>query len=409
MYYKPRVLDLFCGAGGLSLGFQRAGCKILGGIDLEKWPVETHHRNFPDCQVKLDPVDISIVEPASLGLPQDGVDILIGGPPCQGFSQVGRAKIRSLGQHVEKRRKNRLYRQFIRFLDHFQPLYFVIENVNGMSGVGNRRVFNDALRELSGGLDGTGYRNGIRYEVSHRVLRASAYGVPQHRYRLFIIGRRSDCPDLKVTFPDPLDSEPVTLHDAISDLRCLRAPVLVPKIKGSLSNGGVIQENKIKTYWHEPRNPYQELIRDGQTAVFNHQCRGHNKKDLEIFALLKQGQKYKDLPQELMRYRADIFDDKYRRLKFNDPSPTVTAHMQKDTLAFIHPTQTRSISAREAARIQSFPDSFVFEGPLTKVFRMIGNAVPPLLAQCVAEQLVIQVRSRQIGLKNSTEKQSEVV
>jgi DNA (cytosine-5)-methyltransferase 1 len=133
-------------------------------------------------------------------------------------------------------------------------------------------------------------------------------------------------------------------------------------------------------------------------TVMNHMCRGHNSKDLEIFALLNQGQKYADLPAKHRRYRDDIFDDKYRRLKANQPCWTLTAHMQKDCLAYIHPRQTRTLSAREAARIQSFPDSFIFEGPLTKIFRQVGNAVPPLLAERVALELVPQLSQRRSEL-----------
>src|SRR4030095_9990294 len=113
MSYKPKVLDLFCGAGGLSLGFARAGCEVLGGIDVEHWPVQTHHENFPNAVIKLPPTDIRDVDPSLLGIPKRGIDILIGGPPCQGFSHVGRAKITSLGQERERVRKNRLYRELI--------------------------------------------------------------------------------------------------------------------------------------------------------------------------------------------------------------------------------------------------------------------------------------------------------
>lgn len=392
--FKPKVLDLFCGAGGLSLGFERAGCQILGGIDLEQYPVLTHHRNFPGSVITLPPTDISTIEPVSLGIPAGEVDILVGGPPCQGFSQVGSAKIRSLGQEREKRRKNRLYREFIRFIDFFSPKYFVIENVNGMKGIRNERVFKDAMRELSEGPRGTGYQFAPGYDVEYQVLCARNYGVPQNRYRIFIIGRREDLAELPIYFPEPLGTPPVSLKEAISDLPRLVAPRLITRCSKSLTNGGIHQKDLPKTYRTEPLNDYQRLMREGRgDEVMNHLCRGHNEKDLEIFALLKQGQTYKDLPKKYRRYRDDIFDDKYRRLKYNEPSPTVTAHMQKDTLAFIHPTQTRSISAREAARIQSFPDSFIFEGPLTKVMRQIGNAVPPLLAERVASVLVHELRS----------------
>ncbi|HEY9787573.1 MAG TPA: DNA cytosine methyltransferase [Candidatus Obscuribacterales bacterium] len=389
MSYRPRVLDLFCGAGGLSLGFEKAGCQIIGGVDFESWPVKTHHRNFPNCEVQLGPTDISQLDPAGLGLQPGSIDILIGGPPCQGFSQVGRAKIRSLGQEWHRDRKNRLYRQFIRFLHYFKPVYFVIENVQALRTFKESRFLSELLDELSHGYGDYILPPKMRYDVSYRVLCAADYGVPQVRYRLFVIGRRKDHPELAINFPEPTVTRATNLRDAISDLPRLCAPVLSTKTSSYLINGGVKQDDRPKRYRSSPRNAYQRLMRaESGEFVLNHICRGHNSKDLKIFALLKQGQKYKDLPARLRRYRDDIFDDKYRRLKENEPCWTLTAHMQKDCLAYIHPRQTRSLSAREAARVQSFPDSFVFEGPLTKVFRQIGNAVPPLLAQEVARILV---------------------
>jgi DNA (cytosine-5)-methyltransferase 1 len=131
--------------------------------------------------------------------------------------------------------------------------------------------------------------------------------------------------------------------------------------------------------------------KDGE-GVWNHLCRSHNEKDLIIFEMLKQGGKYKDLPEEVMRYRKDIFDDKYKRLIWDEPSWTLTAHMKKDGLAYIHPLQNRSISVREAARIQSFPDDFVFHAPMTRMFELVGNSVPPLLAEAVAKPVVKLIR-----------------
>ena len=389
MTYRPRVLDLFCGAGGLSLGFERAGCEILGGIDNEYWPVMTHHRNFPNAKIILPPQDICGINPADLGLPRGSIDILIGGPPCQGFSQVGRVKIKSLGLERERDKKNKLYKQFIRFLDYFQPKYFVVENVQGMRTFKQSRFLENIISELSDGLEPDGYSFKAGYDVQNRVLCSADFGVPQMRHRLFIIGRRRDYRGLEVQYPEPTSDKPVTLKEAIDDLPVIKAPVLKTRSESDLNNGGIMQRDRERSYRTAPNSRYQALMREGcGDVVNNHICRGHNCKDLEIFAMLKPGQKYLDLPNEYRRYRDDIFDDKYRRLRYDQPSWTLTAHMQKDSLAFIHPSQTRSLSAREAARIQSFPDSFIFEGPLTKLLRMIGNAVPPLLAEQVARPIV---------------------
>lgn len=395
MPYTPKVLDLFCGAGGLSLGFARAGCKILAGVDFEHWPVETHHRNFPDCQKMLPPTDMRDLDPALLGILPGSIDILIGGPPCQGFSQVGMPKIRSLGQERERDRKNRLYREFLRFIDYFQPRYFVIENVQGLKYFKKQKFLESVLLELMDGPRPNGYDSRVAYDVDCKVLCASDFGVPQMRHRLFIIGRRRDCQELEIRFPEPSGTNAVTLGEAIGDLAEIEAPVLRTRSSKNLINGGIMQKDRELMYRCEPENDYQRLMRDGcGPVVRNHLCRGHNEKDLKIFDKLKQGQKYLDLPARDRRYRDDIFDDKYRRLRTDQPSWTLTAHMQRDCLAYIHPTQKRSLSAREAARIQSFPDSFVFEGPLTKIFRMIGNAVPPLLAEQVARPLVHELRKR---------------
>lgn len=396
MTYSPRVLDLFCGAGGLSLGFRNAGCTILGGIDHEHWPVETHHENFPDCIVKRPPSDLTKLKPEDLKLPPGSVDILIGGPPCQGFSQVGRAKIRSLGKEKDRDLKNILYRQFIAFVDFFRPPYFVIENVQGMKTFKGSAFLEDILHELEFGPIKKGYSFDGGYEVRWKILHAEDFGVPQMRHRLFIIGRRKDCPELAINFPEPLKSKRITLKDAIGDLPRITAPVL----KG-LVNGGIHQDpdRKMK-YRFAAKNAYQKMMREGcKDLVSNHICRGHNPKDLKIFKILKQGQKYIDLPPKYRRYRDDIFDDKYRKLKEGQPCWTLTAHMQRDCLAFIHPRQNRSLSAREAARVQSFPDSFVFVGPLTKLFRMIGNAVPPQLAQQVAAPIVAEIRKHELRIR----------
>ena len=389
MKFAPRVLDLFCGAGGMSLGFKNAGCKILGGIEYERWPAETHEKNFPECKLKFGPKDICDVEPSDLeewGIGQHDVDILIGGPPCQGFSIVGQSKIRHLGLERERDRKNKLYEQYIKFLRYFKPKYFVIENVQGMKTFKKQNFLQNVLKKL---------RQEGYYVPEPEVLTASKFGVPQVRHRLFIIGRLEEYPDLAINYPKPTTQTPITLKEAISDLRILHAKKLTARKKGTLMNGGTKHEDKEITYKTPPNSKYQKKMRKGNgETVRNHICRGHNEFDLEIFDELAEGGRYIDLPEKYHRYRADIFKDKYRRLVYTQPSWTLTAHMQRDCLAYIHPTQKRTLSTREAARIQSFPDKFVFEGPMTKVFRQIGNAVPPLLAQAVAKPIVAELRKK---------------
>jgi len=382
----PTVLDLFCGAGGMSLGFQNAGCEILGGIDKNPHAIRTHHRNFPNSQLKLaaKPIE-SITDLSELGLQPGEVDILIGGPPCQVFSVVGKGKMRSLGKDIENDIRNFLYEDFIRFLEYYKPYFFVIENVNYLR---NHRIFPILIGDLEKGLhkkdcDYPGY------DISSKILVASDYGVPQIRKRLFIVGRRKDL-NLDFEFPEANTASPVSVGEAIEDLPELTSIPLSLKRKNTAPR----QSDSATHYKCLPESEYQKLMRSkSDKTVMNHLCRAHNDKDLYIFNIMPQGGKYKNIPDELKRYNDKIFEDKYRRLESHKPSWTLTAHMQKDCLAYIHPTQTRSISVREAARLQSFPDHFVFDAPMTRMFELVGNSVPPLLAEAIAKPIVEQVQA----------------
>lgn len=369
--FKPNVLDVFCGAGGMSLGFQNAGCRILGGIDLNPHAIRTHHKNFPDVSLRLPATDIRDIQDLStLEIDANDVDILIGGPPCQVFSRVGIGKMRhDLKRDIEKDHRNFLYQEYVRFLKYYKPRCFVMENVDYLKNK------TEIFKKITSALEGCGY------ELKYRVLDASHFGVPQKRLRLFIVGIRSDL-GLQPSFPDQKTQTSISVKEAISDLPNLKAIAIPLKSRSS----GPKQKDREVKYKTEPRSSYQEeMRRDNQTQyVWNHLCRAHNYEDLKIFSMLKQGEKYIDLPEEVRRYRDDIFEDKYKRLIWNKPAWTLTAHMRKDCLAYIHPTQTRSISVREAARIQSFPDDFVFDAPMTRMFELVGNSVPPLLAQAVA-------------------------
>jgi DNA (cytosine-5)-methyltransferase 1 len=379
--YKPTVLDIFCGAGGMSLGFKNAGCKILSGIDQNPHAMKTHHHNFPETKVKLPAQDIrDIKELEQLGLRPNEVDIIVGGPPCQVFSRVGIGKMRDLGKDVELDHRNFLYKEFVRFVAYYKPLFFVMENVDNLARKSDviLNIKKDFSKNKHSGYPG--------YNVSYQVLNSSDFGVPQKRKRLFIIGARSDL-DIESPFPTQSSKKAVSVGDAISDLPAIQ-PVITPlgiRVYTKREDTGL-------SYICDPQSDYQKTMRGKQKLVLNHICRSHNDKDILIFKILNQGGKYKDIPKEMMRYRADIFDDKYRRLIMDSPSWTLTAHMKKDGLAYIHPLQDRSISVREAARIQSFPDDFIFCAPMGRMFELVGNSVPPLLAKAVAEPLVSFIR-----------------
>lgn len=373
---SPTVLDIFCGAGGMSLGFQNAGCEILGGIDKNPHAIKTHHRNFPNCKLMCNAQSIeSITDLSKLGLEPGEIDILIGGPPCQVFSVVGIGKMKSLGKNIEGDNRNFLYEEFIRFVKFYKPLFFVIENVNYLR---NHWIFPTLRRELENGLTRKSY-DYPGYNISEEILIASDYGVPQIRKRLFIVGRRKDT-NLAFDFPEPYTGSPVSVGEAIGDLPELE-PICLPLKR---KNTAPKQIDSPKPYKSSPKSDYQKLMRSkSEDTVMNHFCRSHNDKDLHIFRIMPQGGKYKNIPDELKRYSDRTFEDKYKRLHWDQPSWTLMAHMQKDCLAYIHPTQTRSISVREAARLQSFPDHFVFDAPMTRMFELVGNSVPPLLAEMI--------------------------
>lgn len=362
----------------MSLGFQRAGCTILGGIDQNHYAVKTHHQNFPKSKLKIEATDIrQLMNLEALKIKPGEVDILIGGPPCQVFSRVGIGKMKHhLKRDVENDPRNFLYKEYARFVEYYKPLFFVMENVDNLAN--KKEVLSSIIDSFS--------RCG--YKVGHDVLDASKFGVPQRRLRIFLVGVRSDL-DLEPVFPKQTSRRLTTVGEAISDLPVLE-PIAMPlRAKSS----GPKQVDRELSYRCEPESGYQKIMRRyNGDRVCNHLCRAHNYEDLKIFGMLRQGDKYRDIPEEYMRYRVDIFDDKYKRLIWSEPSWTLTAHMRKDCLAYVHPLQNRSISVREAARIQSFPDNFVFHAPMTRMFELVGNSVPPLLAEAVAKPIVKLIR-----------------
>lgn len=384
---RPTVIDLFCGAGGMSLGFQMAGCHIGLGIDIDPLACKTHAHNIPGKCVQVDIT--TIADPCSFvrahGL--DHVDLIIGGPPCQGFSRVGRGKLRQLRNdpgYIHDPR-NSLYRDFIRFVKCLQPLCFVIENVPDL------QLYKDTddllVKKIVQELEQLGYTVDVP-----RLLLAADFGVPQTRQRLFIMGNRLGIP---VCWPSPthMPDEYVTVWQAIGDLpiidinhRCDEIPY-VPRCE---------------------ENEYRQLMREGcDGSLPNHQTRWHNSADIEAFRLLSEGQRYIELPDSLRRYdskshpemRNEWFRDRYRKLFRDKPSWTIEAHIGKDTYRHIYPSRVgqpeppRTISVREAARLQSFPDRFRFLGPFTRQFYQVGNAVPPLLAKAVAAVILPSVFS----------------
>lgn len=379
-----RVLDLFAGAGGFSQGFHWAGFTTAIAIDHNATAVETLEANFGHLGTVALVRDLSTFRPDDLdaylttsGRPRT-FDVIIGGPPCQGWSNVGRGKIRSLRNPGGRRQedsdpRNELYKNFLRYVEFYQPAVAVMENVPGMLSHNGNNVAERVAASLGN----------LNYAVSWELLDASLLGVPQVRKRLFFVGVRADL-HKKFVFP-PTHGEDgkrlyaeVTVKDAIRDLPVIR-------------NGA---REWIRPYrLRRPLSDYASRMRENADpkTIFDHVCRTQNDQDLEAFRMMKEGGWYRDLPKHLKRYREDIFEDKYKKLIWDKPSWCVTAHLSKDCYTHIHPSQTRTISVREAARLQSFPDCFYFAGSMGAKFQLIGNAVPPLLAERIASAVRDQV------------------
>ena len=339
----PIAVDLFSGAGGLSLGLERAGYQVVLSLDHDPAAVRTHQANFPGPCLDPDLSDGDRVDDVIHLLDGLEIDLIAGGPPCQPFSRAGRSKIRDLVDKgirdaIDPRRE--LWQVFLRIVEEVKPRAVLLENVPDMALGDDMRT----VRYLIDRLEAAGY------ETDTQIVEAWRYGVPQHRQRLILVAHQSG------VFEWPKELEPVTLHDAISDL---------PKL-GDTAGGRELR-------YGLPTTGFQRLARESVRPD-----------DRVAFELMGTGLRYSELPQGLKRYRDDIFGDKYNRLKWEGYSRSITAHIAKDGYWYIHPEEHRTITVREAARIQTFPDSFRFSGSRSDAFRLIGNAVPPRLGELMA-------------------------
>ncbi len=361
----PLAADLFSGAGGLGLGLQAAGYRVILGADKDVEAVETHRHLFGGLTLDLDLSDEGNVAHVARLIASAHVDLLAGGPPCQPFSKAGRSKIRHRVRHglrdpVDERRD--LWRSFLEVVRVAMPRAVVMENVPDMAL--DREMF--ILRAMVHALESLGY------SVEERLVETWRYGVPQFRQRLILVGLRD-----RTAFTWPQDSpDKTTVWNAIGDL---------PEVEGGWRPRGGADG------WADYSGPvtdFQRGMRAGvasgdEAKVFDHITRPVRDDDERAFQLMNASTRYSDLPEEMKRYRDDIFDDKYKRLDEDDLSRTITAHIAKDGYWYIHPRQNRTLTVREAARLQTFPDHIRFAGPPSAAFRQIGNAVPPMLAECI--------------------------
>ena len=339
---KKTVIDLFSGCGGISLGFEEAGYKIVAGIDHWKDAVKTFENNHKESIGIVADLYVDGPQEISKKIGYNKVDVIIGGPPCQGFSIAGKRQIED--------ERNTLYKSFVDFVRYFKPKAFVLENVPNILSMGKGIVKENITADFEG----------LGYKVVNRVLMASHFGVPQNRKRAFFVGLLDG---KSFEFPTPNADNFVTSEQAISDLP-----------ENSVEDG-------IK-YNQPVLSNYQNEMRGSSTGIFNHEITNHNDQTINIISLVPDGGNYKNLPDHLKETRR--VNIAWTRLNSKKPSFTIdTGHRHH-----FHYIFNRIPTVRESARIQSFPDNFIFLGSKTSQYKQVGNAVPPLLAKVLAESLM---------------------
>jgi DNA (cytosine-5)-methyltransferase 1 len=437
---------LFAGPGGLSLGLKEAGFDIIAAVEYDKdagktyeYNIGTHTKIIDLTKFKPEELEEELINSETL-VEGDDLDLIAGGPPCPGFSLIGRSKMygtakltaklenKTLEKEVHRfiaHPKNKLFREFVKYVKHFTPKYFIMENVQGMTSfeLDDEPIVSVIKRSF-----------GKNYTVESEVLDASEFGVPQQRKRIIFFGTRKGMARAEYPYSDSITK--VSVLDAIRDLWSIE-----PSINGEVEveSLGPYTES---TLFIKQMNEWECTRKDGTKVVgsktkHNHWTRITNERDVVIFPLLKSGSPsysgnkmsipsskprtiYGDIYPELweshlrpmfeargmkvsiiknrhyvqfndkkwIMYPNSSFKDKMRRIRWDKPAPTVVAHLARDGYMFIHPNLDRSITVREAARFQSFPDSFVFQGSMTSQFRQVGNAVPPLLAKQLGECII---------------------
>lgn len=327
MHTPLTYIDLFSGAGGLSLGFEQAGFQQLLSVEMEPGYCQTYRANFPRHQLLQKDLTTLTEQDLINCLNGQSVDLVIGGPPCQGFSMAGK-----IGRTFTDDPRNHLFKEFVRIVKIVRPCFFVMENVARLYTHNSGKTRTEIIQAFQN----------IGYSVECKVLNAADFGVPQIRSRVIFIGRRDKG---KISFPEPFQISHQTVESAIGHF---------PKLAAGESN------------------PH----------VANHEAMNHSAQMLEKMAFVKNGGNRNDIPEPLRPKTGDI--RKYIRYDSNKPAVCITGDMRK----VFHYEQNRALTVRELAALQSFPDNFVFCGNKIAQQQQVGNAVPPLLAKAIAESIL---------------------
>jgi len=359
-----KVIDLFAGAGGISVGLKNAGYNIVLANEIDKDFAKTYKRNHVASEVVCDDVEIFVKNLNKYKNEQ--IDLIVGGTPCQGFSMAG-ARIRK-NQNILKDSRNYLFRNYFEVIQYFEPKYFIFENVEGLTTLNKGNFLKEIVRLFT---NKDNFKKG-KYFLNYKIVNVANFGVPQKRKRFIMIGSKRPFPELDAVIKKYLSSLSSTskykqspnIRQTIGDLNYIEV------------GGGEFEQR----YKCEPNTKYQKMLRNGQVKLFNHVATKHNKVALSRIIRLKPGDSRSSLnDKHLIK---SVHSGAYSRMKWEDQAVTITTRFDTPSGGkFIHPERNRTITPREAARLQSFPDEFVFMGPKSKITTMIGNAVPPLFAE----------------------------